>query len=746
MIRPSTLAQWLRISIYASAFVPLVIFSQFISPFHFGKVVVFRSLVELMFVGYLLLIWQDRSYLPKRNPLFWTILGFVVAFTITTATSILPYLSFWGTLERMGGLWTFWHYVIYFVILTSVFRTREQWLKLVKIMAWVAIASALYGFGQKTSSSLIIGSGNRERIFGTIGNAALFAGYEIVAVFLALTFFLRREATQGEKWLFGTTAALGTLAIIMTSVRGSLLGLGVGFLILSSLYFIKFHSKNAKRVFMGLITAAAILLVVILTPIKDASFIKESRFLARLTTTSFESYTAKTRFWAWRAGLKGWVSSPKTVLFGWGPEAFNIPFSHHFDPRFFQGIGSETFFDRAHNMFVEVLVTMGLLGFVSYVAIFFVALRRLWRAVQESGPDQVYGMGFIALIVAYMIHNSFIFDTSANLLVFFTVLGFIVHAFYTGKESATESRMVRVNSGLYAAAAGIGIALALVLIYTTNIRAVKANYATTRAIVQGWQDNFSEAIVKYRESLSYDVAGKYEYRHRFAQYVLEYFAGKSVTSEAAEVINFAISEVQKNVDENKPDYLPELYLSRLYITLGKDNAQSPYNDEALKHSLRALEISPTFVRTYYEIGQAYLNKKDFDTALEYFAKAAELNPEVGLSYWYVAAIEFQRGNVAAGVKAVDQAIARNYGFSETDYLRLIAPLLQIGDYKRLVWLYEQLVYVAPNKAAYWAALASAYAHVGKIDEAVNAARKAVSIDPSYLAEAKGFVESLGRQF
>ena len=39
----SNLVKFLRFGIYLTAFVPLIIFKDFISPFHFGKVVVFRE-------------------------------------------------------------------------------------------------------------------------------------------------------------------------------------------------------------------------------------------------------------------------------------------------------------------------------------------------------------------------------------------------------------------------------------------------------------------------------------------------------------------------------------------------------------------------------------------------------------------------------------------------------------------------------------------------------------------------------
>lgn len=750
----------LRSLIYVVAFVPLIIFSQFISPFHFGKVVVFRSLVELMFVFYLLLIWRDRSYLPRTNPIFWAILAFAGAFSIATLTSVNVYASFWGTLERMGGLFTFWHYVVFFIVATAVMRTREDWLKLLKISIFVSVLSAIYGFGQKTDISFFVGSGGRERIFGTIGNAALFAGYEIVNVFLALMLLLRSDAPASPKtasrggshrerpWLIAAVA-IDTLAVTMTVVRGSFLGLGSGFILLAFLYYRMHRTVIVKRIFWGLLAGLTIFIAVLVTPIKQTSFIQGSSFLSRITSTSFSSYTAKTRFWAWRIGLQGWAETPKTVLLGWGPENFNVPFSKRFDPRFFTGLGAETYFDRAHNMFVEVLVTMGLAGFLSYVSIFLVTILMLIRLVRRDPARYTrYLYGSIALLVAYAIHNSFIFDTSANFIVFFTSLGFIATLWNIdrqGDDSQLRQVPMRRANALWAMSAMVLFIAVGILIWQTNVIPAKANYTTTRGIVRGWASDFSGALIKFKESLSYNVPGVYEYRHRLAQFVLEHATKNTMTPEINDAVHYAIGEVQKNVVESHLDYLPYLYLSRLNIILGKEDAKSPYNDEALKNSMKALEISPTFIRTYYEIGQAYLNRNDYKKAIEYFQRAAELNPNVGLSYWYWGMTEIGLGNFKTGIPLVKKAVDKGGSISENDFLRLVPPLMDVGDYADLAWTYEQLTKIKPQNASYFASLAYAYARIGRIDDAVAAARQTVLIDPKYIGEAQQFVRSLGRE-
>src|SRR3989344_560855 len=313
------LVKILKWFLYGVAIVPLVIFSQYISPFHFGKVVVFRSLIELGVVFYLLLIWRDRSYLPKPNAIFWSFLAFVGVFTLTTVVSTQVYESFWGTLERMGGLWTFWHYFVYFVILVSVMRTEKDWFGLLRFMVFVGVLSAFYGFLQKTDISWIIGSGNRTRIFGTIGNAALFAGYQIINMFLAFTLYFRNQNTHRQRNFFAIVAAINFIAIMMTAVRGSILGVGIGFLVFAFLYAWTFNSVKAKKALIGLVVLVALFFIFAQT-MGNSNFVKNSGYLTRLTDFSLQTYTVQTRFWAWQAGIDGWNDSSKTILLGWGPE------------------------------------------------------------------------------------------------------------------------------------------------------------------------------------------------------------------------------------------------------------------------------------------------------------------------------------------------------------------------------------------------------------------------------------------
>jgi len=808
------LAKWLRWMIYATALIPLVIFAQFMSPFHVGKVLVFRTLIEIMLVLYVLLVWRDPSYLPKRHPILLAVFAFGLIFTITTITSVAPIQSWWGTLERMGGLFSFWHYIFFLTMMVSVLRTREHWQTLIDLTVCVAVVSALYGFLQKTHWTTIIGADGRTRPFGTIGNAALFAGYELLVLFFGVTVLLGRRlqniVTSNNGWslvwwgigasvalallshifiwlsatwvvplgvtmlgiyrIFASSAygrilfyrvALGImlLAIIITAVRGSLLGIAIGGVVLLLAASTVGRSHKAKIFLLTLVAGLGVFVIGSLL-FHNSKFIQSSSYLNRITDFSPATYTVQTRLWTWASGLQGWKETPKTILLGWGPENFNVPFGKHFNPNHFKGPGAETYFDRAHNMFIEVLVTMGIVGEIAYLAIF-VALFFTFAKLMHGNRDQkALAIGGLALAIAYMVHNSFIFDTSANFVVFFVILGF----FISEDQPATEILRAPVRriqekqfSTTQKISATVMILAMATMIFRFSIQSARANFISTRAIIAEWQNDWPKAISRYHQAIALTAPGHYEIRQRFAQYLLDVYSANpsKLPTGFVEEVQRAILALKQNQQENKSDYLPLLYLTRLYATLGKIDSAGSANATALDYANQALKLSPTFVRTYYEIAFVYNTMHDYDSAMLNFKKAAELNPDVALTWWYLATIKSQQASNTNSNEmrreALDYAkiaIEKGYGSSEEESLRIIDIAIKLNDIQSVVDAAKRLITINPNKITYWETLIAAQVRIGQNKEAIETIRAGlanpiVGADADFRAKAANQLEALG---
>ena len=119
----------------------------------------------------------------------------------------------------MGGIFSFLHYWVYFVILISIVKTELEWNKILKISVFVGFLSILFAYGQHfIKGSFFVGWQHGERVIGTIGNPSLFAGYLLFILFLAILFILKNDTPAKQKGFFAAVMILGIPILLITAV------------------------------------------------------------------------------------------------------------------------------------------------------------------------------------------------------------------------------------------------------------------------------------------------------------------------------------------------------------------------------------------------------------------------------------------------------------------------------------------------------------------------------------------------
>jgi len=738
----------LRWGIFISLFSPLIIFSQYLSPFHFGKMVVFRSLVEIMAIFYILLILIDKRYRPRWSLIMTSFSIFVGLYFFTGLIGVNFYQSFWGTLERMGGIFSFLHFWIYFMILTSVIRNKEDWHKVLKISAFVGFLSILFAYGQRLRlGDFFVGWQHGERVIGTIGNPALFAGYLLFIIYLALLFLLKKETPIWQRGFFASVIVLGIPVITMTAVRGAILSLfGSAFLL--ALFFI-FTSKQKKiKISLIILIIIFIVLAIFVFTNKEQSWIKNTSWLNKLTNLSGGASTVQTRLWSWDSAIQGWKERP---VFGWGPENFSVLHMKHFDARHFTHIGSETIWDRAHNTPLNALATMGIVGLLSYLSIFFSIFYVLIKKLKSKRINKITFGVLSAMIIAYFGQNLFIFDTTANYFLFFLSLGYINYLSLKKKDrsldfSGEEIKKLesRTPSIFFIS---ILVIIAIVLIYQFNIKPAMANFACTRGIITGRDGNAQRAIDKYREALEYNTPqGGYEIRHKLATFSISYteHQKQKLGKYDPSLLFYSIDQVSKNIDRFPLDTIPYLYVGRMYILL-IDQDPEVAGQQAIESIERALALNDKNPRIWYELGQAQMSLRKYEESYNSFKAALELNPKVNTSWWFLAVAAFQANKYEEALTAAEKALEMGYSKykdSIADIMRLVNIYEKVEQYDRVVEFYELAVLEKPNDPQIYASLAAAYAKTGQYEKAIKAAQAAAQIDPTYKDESEAFINSL----
>ena len=168
-----------------------------------------------------------------------------------------------------------------------------------------------------------------------------------------------------------------------------------------------------------------------LATFKESSFIKSHDLLARFSQLAtfdkagleqFATTQGKGRFAIWSIAYEGFKERP---ILGWGQDNFNYVFNKYYDPKIYD---QEQWFDRAHNVFFDWLIAGGILGLLSYLALFVTAIVAIWRSRAHEKDlyflfsDKVL---LTALLIAYFIHNLFVFDSITSYILFFGVLAFV---------------------------------------------------------------------------------------------------------------------------------------------------------------------------------------------------------------------------------------------------------------------------------------------------------------------------------
>ncbi|MDP2946859.1 MAG: O-antigen ligase family protein, partial [Nanoarchaeota archaeon] len=444
---------------------------------------------------------MDKSYRPKWSPVLISFSIFTALYVLTGIIGVDFYNSFWGSLERMGGIFSFLHFWVYFVILISIIKSKKDWQKVLKISVLVGFLSILFAYGQRLElGNFFVGWQHGERVIGTIGNPALFAGYLLFIIYLALLFLLQKEISIKEKGFFVAVIILGVPVLLMTAVRGAMLSLlGSGLLLI--LFFI--FKASSKKVKIGLLITMILMvgLAGVAWTNRDSFWVKNISWLSRLTDISKGTDTIQTRLWSWDSAIKGWKERP---IFGWGPENFMYLHMKHFDARHFTQMGSETIWDRAHNMVLEQLSTMGVVGLLSYLSIFFIIFYLLIKRFKQGKINKIDFGVMSVMIIAYFGQNLFIFDTFANYFLFFLSLGYINFlSFDSSEEKNSEQEKIITQKTPSPFLITFLLILAIILGYQTGIKPAQANFACTRAIIAGRDGNAQKAFDKYREALNY---------------------------------------------------------------------------------------------------------------------------------------------------------------------------------------------------------------------------------------------------
>lgn len=462
------IAQW---AVLLSLFTPLVVMpDNLIFPFVTPKAWFFQSMITIAVVAWGLLMVADQAYRPKKHFLHYVVLLFGAVALLTTITGVDAHRSFWANHERMIGSFFTLHLVALYFVATSVFTTREAWRRVGKMflgIGFLIIGSAII---QHWKPDFLYGG---QRAASTLGNPLYLGLHAVYVAFIAALLFFegRAEGSLKKRWPMVALCLLVILsfvAFVFSETRGVAVGLGAA-LVWMLAWIAAAGSRRAYR------WSALCLLLIVAFGIAAMTLFNNNPALYNIPIVRrFSGFsltgTNANRLFAWQVAVDAWKERP---LLGWGPFNYVYEFNEKFQgTQLVHNQFGETWFDNAHNFFLDTLATQGIVGFIAYLLLFLVPillLMRAWRRGMLALPHMVLMTG---LLIAHAVQNIFAFEQISSYLSLFAVLGY-VHTLTATSADAPQGRMFSPRfQNIVAAVIVIG---GVFVIYRGNIIPFRAN-------------------------------------------------------------------------------------------------------------------------------------------------------------------------------------------------------------------------------------------------------------------------------
>ena len=710
-----TIIEW---GTYLALFTPFIFIRDYFFPFVVPKTIFFRIVVDIIFIAYILLVISNPRYRPKFTPLTITITAFLGILILTSLTGINFEKSFWSVFERMAGLLTFFHLYAFYIILSSVFKERKYWERILSVSISVGILICLYTLTSEEAAS---------RGGGTLGNTSFLSAYLLFDIFFAIILFLAK--TGGWRIFSGPALIIMIAALFLNPepTRGAVTALLGGIFVLILGYMIFSGKKILKRL------APVVLISVILIGIglSQTNFFKEK-------IIDIKNVPGPSREIVWRMGWEGWQEK---FWLGWGPENFNIPFAKYFNPGL--PVNGDVWYDRVHNIVLDTAVTSGVIGLISYLAIFGTAIWGLVRICPKvvERKNIFFPLGMISLLLVYFAQNIWVFDMISSYMIFFLTLTFINFLISPQKEDS-QTILPEKSNFLYLFFGAVLIIVAVSTLYFGNIRVAEAS----RLIVRGISLPLEQSLPAFQKALAISPMSQFEAVEQFSTRIVALAFQQNQNKELLDQgLKSAENELKDSIAKSPLDFRLQLFLGRFYNNLyqfNNDKEKLNLAEETLK---KAAEISPKNQQVYWSLAQTKLSQGKQDEAVEFLQKAVDLDPHFGQSHWYLATIYRIVGKYELALSEANEAEKFGYNWKgNIDDLKQIAEVYRtLGDNNGLVSLLETAVNLSPQDYQLWANLADTYAALGEKEKAKNAVEKVLGLKPEMKPQVDEFLKSLG---
>ena len=589
---PETHASQLRnLILFTGLLTTLMIWTSLADPINVPKMFVL-TISSAWIIGSAI----TRVFYSKRRRFSvgqWAAIGFALSVLLAALLTDVKYTAFFGEMQRNDGAFSYIALAsLAFVAMMSFTSTDFR-----QVRWWIlGIGSVLtfYGFLQTFGHDPIAWVLLYNHVVGTLGNPDFFSGIVGAAAIASVWLILVEE--QLKIRLAG--AALLFCELFVLKRGGSIQGIVAFFIGLVILVVAKIWQKQRK---MGIAASAVIGLVsvpVILGLLNSGPL---ARFVYRSSLRNRIDY--------WHAALGMFKAHP---FFGVGLDRFGNYYGQY-APQV-QVIHGQ-FSDNAHNVFLQLLATGGLLVILPYLFLILVIFTAAIRAIKNTtGKSQLDVIGVFSIWLALLLISAISID-NLGVAVWSWILGGVLYGtskhlldakpLEKQKVGKSSARVVRDNSNILAPIASFILAIMMLVLMVPAWRS-SAMLLSVERKTSGWtQSQYVEAINQAVDAQPSNIQVKVQ----LADIALRV----SAFDESVSLIHSITAQDSRSTFGNT--------LGALAFELSKKY------QSALPYRLRLLEIDPWNTGNMLSLVTDYVALKDMAKAREMSSRLSQLYPK-----------------------------------------------------------------------------------------------------------------------
>lgn len=590
--------------------VPLAFDCYLDDTFDLPKVTLLRLGTALLLAIWLMKMLIQRKISWRYSPLYLPIAAFLLVTGVATLNSIDPYTSLMGNYRfYFGGFLTLLCGIIVYLIASQELNERVgEWI--VAFMLSAGAIVAVYGVCQYFGIEFFrrIPLVEKGRVWSTMGNPIYLGGFLVMLIPLAMSRF--QESKGIKRVVVAGLILLLESCLLITLSRSA--WVGIFFAIIFWVFMIGPKEILKERKAWGLMFfAAAILLTVFMMPKR----VGHSRVAARAASiVDTKEAGNRSRIENWKSALKMIEEQP---ILGSGPDTFGLLFPRYKTREYMLAIGRGMTAENAHNEFLQIGATTGILGLGIYLWLLLTIFYR-GLVLVRGAKRRTYLAGILAGLLALLIQNQFNFGPMTVFVYFWIFLAMVT----AGEGKNVSPRELRIPKPLrvfiYAAI------LMMLILFRLSLLPYLADRHYKSGLAYAQSKRWDRAIAEYKTAINFNGHITEYHRRLGGAYKEQAFLAQDI-EEKRELLKKAIAEFQKNIQLDPYRQYHYNNLGIAYMWQAQIGGE-PTIGVAREKFIKTVEIDPLFVEAINNLAKTYGYEGREDEAIALWEKALEIDP------------------------------------------------------------------------------------------------------------------------